>query len=391
VNSFLLDEANKLEPELVSLRRDIHQHPELAFTEERTSSIVADHLESLGMEVIRKVAGTGVIGLLRGAAPGPTIGLRADMDALPILEENDVSYKSQNLGKSHACGHDSHTTMLLGAAKLLAEQGIKKGNVKFVFQPAEEIGAGAKAMIEAGALHNPEVDAMASLHVNADVDVAMIGINDKVGCGSVDTFVLRIIGSGGHAAHPDLTIDSIIVTAEVITALQHISSRMIAPEDPVVVTIGTIHGGMKENVIAPNVELTGTVRTLNPTTRKKVPEMMERIVKGVTAAFSATYELDYRLNCPSVLNDEKMTEIAERTVAKVIGVGHVQHKKSGLGGEDFSYYSEQVPSVFFRLGVGSDQIPRHPNHHPQFNIDETALPYGSAMLAGVALEYLDQL
>ncbi|MBD8070805.1 M20 metallopeptidase family protein [Bacillus sp. PS06] len=389
VNHPILEEAKRLESELVEIRRDFHQHPELGFEEERTSSIVADYLEGLGLEVKRNVGKTGVIGLLRGKNPGPTFALRADMDALPILDEKEVEYRSTHEGKMHACGHDAHTTILLGAAKLLTKQGLEKGNIKFVFQPAEEGQGGASAMIEAGVLD--EVEAIAGLHVNTGIDTGKITVSsERVGCGAADFFRLEIIGSGGHAAHPHMTVDSIAVAGQVLTALQNISSRQVDPTDPIVVTVGSIHGGSASNVIAPKVEMIGTVRTLNPELRKKVPGMMESIIKGVTEAFHATYDFDFQFKFPSILNDEKLTELVEQTAEEVLGAGHSARVKPGLGGEDFAFYTEHVPAVFFRLGVGNDDMVRYPGHHPKFDIDEKALPYGSAMLATVALNYLNK-
>ncbi|WP_235864026.1 M20 metallopeptidase family protein [Sutcliffiella halmapala] len=389
MNHPILEKAKLLESELTALRRDFHQHPELGFEEQRTAAIVADYLETLGLEVERNVAKTGVIGLLKGKEPGPTFALRADMDALPILDEKEVEYSSRNEGKMHACGHDAHTTILLGAAKLLTEQGIEKGNVKFVFQPAEEGQGGASAMIEGGALRN--VDAIAGLHVNTGIDTGNITVSsERVGCGAADFFSLKIIGSGGHAAHPHMTVDSIAVAGQILTALQNISSRQVNPTDPIVVTVGSIHGGNASNVIAPIVEMTGTVRTLNPELRKKVPSMMKKIIKGTTEAFGATYDFDFQYKFPSILNDDALTELVVQTADDVLGEGHSSREKPGLGGEDFSFYTELVPAVFFRLGVGNDDMVRYPGHHPKFDIDEKALPYGSAMLAKVALNFLDK-
>lgn len=385
-SSALLQKAKTLEDELIAIRRDFHQHPELGFEEERTSSVVEKYLETLGLEV-KRVAKTGVIAVLKGKVDGPTFALRADMDALPIQDEKEVPYASTYKGLMHACGHDAHTTILLGAAKLLTEQGLEKGNVKFIFQPAEEGRGGASAMIEAGALE--DVNAIAGLHVNAGIDTGSITLSsEKVGCGAADFFSLSVIGSGGHAAHPHMTVDSIAVAGQVITALQNISSRQINPSDPVVVTIGSIHGGNASNVIAPKVEMTGTVRTLNPELRKKMPGMMEKIIKGTTEAFGGTYEFDFQFKFPSIINDEELTNLVEVTATEVLGNGHCKKEKPGLGGEDFSFYTEHVPAVFFRLGVGNENMVRYPLHHPKFDIDEKAMPYGSAMLATVALNYL---
>ncbi|MCQ2010467.1 M20 family metallopeptidase [Sporolactobacillus sp. STSJ-5] len=383
----LLQEAQLLQPQLTAWRRDFHQHPELAFEEQRTSEKVSCFLKSLNLEISGPFAETGMVALLKGKKPGKTIGLRADMDALPIQEQNTFCFKSENDGKSHACGHDAHTAMLMGAAQLLAKRQPEHGNIAFLFQPAEEVSKGAKAMIDAGALNG--IDEMAGLHINAGIDLGKIAFSGKIGCGSTDFFSLTIIGKGGHAAHPDLTVDSVAVTGQVITALQQLASRQIDPADPVVLTIATIHGGTANNAIAPLVKMTGTVRTLNPELRKTMPERMTSIVKGITSAFGADYDLDYTFSSPSIINDDRMTLLAQQTVDALLGKGHRLQSKPSLGGEDFSFYTEQLPSVFFVLGAGSDAIPRHPNHHPQFTVDERALPYGSAVLAALAMNALE--
>jgi amidohydrolase len=383
----LLREAQLLQPQLTEWRRDFHQHPELAFEEHRTSEKVTRFLHGLDLEITGLFAETGIVALLRGSKPGKTIGLRADMDALPIQEQNTFDFRSINDGKSHACGHDAHTAMLMGAIQLLKKHRPERGDIAFLFQPAEEVSKGAKAMIDAGALKG--IDAMAGLHINAGIDLGKIAFSGKVGCGSTDFFSLDIIGKGGHAAHPDLTVDSVAVTGQVITALQQFASRQVDPTDPVVLTIATIQGGSANNVIAPKVTMTGTVRTLNPELRQSAPEQIEKIVKGITLAFGADYQLDYTFSAPSILNDERMTALAQQTADDLLGAGHRLQGKPSLGGEDFSFYSEHLPSVFFVLGAGSDAIPRYPNHHPKFTIDERALPYGSAMLAAVALNYLE--
>lgn len=385
--SELLQKAQLLKPQLINWRRDFHKHPELAFEEVRTSEMVAGFLKSLNFDVKQHVGGTGIVAFLRGDKPGKTIGLRADMDALPIQEQNTFDFHSINSGKSHACGHDAHTAMLMGAAQLLSAHRPKQGNIAFLFQPAEEISEGAKAMIGAGALNG--IDAMAGLHINAGVDLGKVAFAGKVGCGSTDFFSLTVIGKGGHAAHPDLTVDSIAVTGQLITALQQFASRQMDPVEPFVLTIGTIQGGTANNAIAPEVKMTGTVRTLNPELRETAPQRIEKIIQGVTLAFGADYDFQYTFSAPSIINDAQMTELAERTVDITLGTGHRIKSKPSLGGEDFSFYTEHLPSVFFVLGAGSDSIARHPNHHPKFTVDEDALSYGSALLAAIALNYLD--
>ncbi|USG66921.1 amidohydrolase [Brevibacillus ruminantium] len=390
--SEILAKASVLREQIIAWRRDFHQHPELSFEENRTSDIVAKHLEQLGLEVKRGLGRTGVVGILRGSEPGPTIGLRADMDALPIHDQKDTPYRSQVDGKMHACGHDAHTSILMGAAQFLSQvEKPSKGNVVFVFQPAEEGGGGAQVMIEDGLLRETGIEAMAGLHVFPGVPVGKVTAVRGVGCAAADTIRIRVIGRGGHAAHPHLTVDSVAVTAEVISALQQISSRQVDPLDPIVITIGKIQGGSASNIIAPEVELYGTVRTLNPALREKMPERIEKVLAGVTAAFGATYELDYQFGYPSILNDDKMVDLLLQTSDGVLGKGKYELVKPSMGGEDFSYYTHHVPGVFFRLGVaGENKNTHYPLHHPLFDLDENALPIGVAMLSAFALNYLGQ-
>nr|WP_239565509.1 amidohydrolase [Brevibacillus fulvus] len=388
----MLKKASELKDKLIAWRRDFHQHPELAYEEVRTSGQVAQHLESLGLEVTRGVGRTGVVGLLRGKEPGPTIGLRADMDALPILDQKQVEYKSTVTGKMHACGHDAHTSMLMGAAQLLCQLGKpERGNIKFIFQPAEEGGAGAKAMMDDGVLSDPPVDAIAGLHVFPFVPVGEITAVRGIGCAAADTITIKVIGRGGHAAHPHTSVDSVVISAQVISALQHIASRHVDPLDSIVVTIGKIEGGSASNVIAPEVTMQGTVRTLNPELRAEMPERLEKIIKGVTDAFGATYEFTYHMGYPSVINDDAMVDLVLETADLVLGQGKSRLVKPSMGGEDFSYYTHEIPGVFFRLGVGNrEKNAIYPLHHPQFDLDEDALPLGSAMLSAVALQYLQK-
>jgi amidohydrolase len=391
-NPNLLNHAQSLKEQLIEWRRDFHQHPELGFDEVRTSKIVGNHLKRLGLEVTKGVGKTGVIGLLRGTGDGPTFALRADMDALPMQDEKQVSYSSQVAGVTHACGHDAHTTILMGAAQLLSTSfRPKRGNIKFIFQPAEEGLGGAEAMINDQALENPKVEAIAGLHVNTGIPTGKITMVKGVGCGAADMFSLTIKGKGGHAAHPHQGIDSISVAAEVISAIQHISSRHVNPTDPLVITIGKIQGGTKNNVIAPTVEMSGTVRTLNPDLRKEMPKRMEKVVNGVTEALGASYEFNYHMGYPSIINDSKLVDLLETTADEVIGKENSTHVRPGMGGEDFSFYTEHVPGVFYTLGVGNEakQINR-PGHHPMFDIDEEALPFGVAMLSKLAVNYLSK-
>ncbi len=385
----ILESAKQLEAQLIAWRRDFHQHPELGYEEVRTSGIVADHLRALGLETRTGLGGTGVVGLLRGDRPGPTMLLRADMDALPIPDAKSVAYRSTVEGKAHLCGHDAHTAMLMGAAKLLAERGLHRGNIKFMFQPAEEGGAGADAMIRDGLLEDPKVDAAAALHVSPMFPVGRTAAAKGPAWAATNPLRIKIIGKGGHAASPHQTVDSIAVAAQVITALQHIASRQVDPLDSVVVTIGKIAGGYASNVIAPEVELTGTVRTLNPQLRERMKEKIETVVRGVTDAFGAAYELELKDGYPVVVNDAALHDLYAKTCEDVLGAGSWEEIRPTMGGEDFAYVARQVPAVMFRLGTRGGEETSYALHHPSFDLDESALPLGAAMLASVAINYLE--
>ncbi|WP_462411480.1 M20 metallopeptidase family protein [Neobacillus sp. Marseille-QA0830] len=389
--SDLLIKAEKSSERLIDWRRDFHQNPELGYQEFRTSEIVANHLKGLGLEVKTKVGKTGVIGLLRGEEPGPTIAIRADMDALPIQDEKEVSYRSSNSNVAHLCGHDAHTSMLMAAAELLTSLGKpKKGNIKFIFQPAEELLAGAAAMIADGVLEEPKVDAIIGLHVNPSLPVGKIGVTYGVACASVDNIKIKIIGKGGHGARPHEGRDSILIASQVVVALQNISSRMIDPLQPVVVSIGKIQGGSIGTALATSVEMEGTVRTLSPKIREKIPHLMDQVIKGVVSAFDADYELDYELNYPSLNNDKDLLDFISETSELVLGKEKYEIMGASTGGEDFSFYAEKIPGAFFRLGVGNGtQATSYPLHHPKFDLDESGLHYGVAMLAATAIRYLE--
>lgn len=388
----ILERARQMKEQIVAWRRDFHQYPELGFEEVRTSQTVANHLESLGLEVQRSVGKTGVVGILYGKEPGPTLGLRADMDALPIQDLKNVAYNSKVTGKAHLCGHDAHTSILMGTAQFLAQMGQPHyGNIKFIFQPAEEGLGGARAMIEDGVLEGPKLDAIAGLHVFPMVPTGQITAVKGIGCAAADRITIKVIGKGGHAAHPHQSIDAIAVTAQVISSLQQIASRQVDPLDSVVVTLGQINGGFASNVIAPEVEMHGTVRTLNPALREQMPEKIERIVKNITEAFGAAYEFTYHMGYPSIMNDDAMVDLILETADQVLGQGKYTVVKPSMGGEDFSYYTHHVPGVFFRLGVGNeDKNSTFPLHHPMFDLDEDALPIGVALLSAYAMNYLDQ-
>lgn len=387
----LLMRSEHLEDQLTMWRRDFHMHPELGYKEKRTSTIVAEHLQSLGLKVTTGIGGTGVVGMLAGRAPGPTIALRADMDALPIQDEKQVSYRSQTLNQAHLCGHDAHTSILMGAAQILTE--IEKpayGNIKFIFQPAEELLAGADAMIKDGVLDRDKVDAIIGLHVYPSLPVGHIGGTRGIAFASVDDLEIDIIGRGGHGARPHEGIDAIAIAAQVINALQNISSRMTDPLEPVVISIGQIQGGTIGTAIASRVRMVGTVRVLSDSIRKQLPHLIEQTIKGVVSAFGADYILTYKKNYPTLRNHDDLLDLVIESGKDVLGDDHWHHMRPSTGGEDFGFYAKKIPAAFFRLGVGNGQEQTaYPLHHPKFNLDERALPLGAAMLSTIALNYLN--
>ena len=386
----LLGRAKELGADFVAYRRDFHRHPELGLEEKRTSKIVADFLMQLGIEV-QMVAGTGVVGLIRGSRAGKTIALRADMDALTITEQTGAEYASTVPGVMHACGHDGHTAILMGVAKLLSENRDFSGNVKLLFQPAEEGPGGALPMVEAGVLANPHVDAAVGLHLGTVKYAAgQIALRDRVVCAAPDTIQITVKGKGGHGAHPHHSVDAIVASGHIITSLQSIVSREMDPLASVVITIGTIHGGYRQNIIADEVVMRGTVRTLDAVVRDGMAERIERIIKGICDSFRCEYELDYERGYPVLLNDAAMTKHVELVATRLLGEGNVfMAPHPSMGGEDFSYFAEKVPSCFFSLGaMNAAKKCDYPGHHPQFDFDEDAIPVGMALLAEICLGYL---
>lgn len=382
--------------ELISIRRHLHQYPELGFKEYKTSKFIANYLRKLGIEVKTGIAQTGVIGILKPPTanrqlPTKCIALRADMDALPVKEETKKPYASKNKGVMHACGHDGNMTCVLGAAKILSQKKNQlKGIVKFIFQPSEELASGAEIMIKEGTLINPSVNAIIGLHMNPALEVGKIGIKYGQMMAAVDEFILTIIGEGGHGATPHQGIDAIAVSGEVISALQHIVSRKTDPLEPVVVSIGTIHGGSQFNIIADRVTMTGTVRTLNEKTHRRIPKIFEQIVKGVTQGMQAKYELDYKVIGVSLKNSKNIVDLVKKASIQLIGKNNViEEAKPSMGGEDFANYLQKVPGAFIYLGVGNPrQDIIYPWHHAKFDIDEKALSLGAEVLAQVVMKYL---
>lgn len=376
---------------VIQIRRDLRQHPELSFEEKRTSSIVANYLREWGYEVQEGVGGTGVVGILKGKNPGKVIGLRADMDALPMNDEISEPYKSINEGVAHTCGHDVHTSNLLGVAKVFSELGLEKGTLKLIFQPAEEIGQGAKAMIDDGVLENPKVDFLIGLHVAPIIDVGEFSLaKSTYDCAAVDIFELVIEGKGGHAAHPHKAVDAVMITAQVLVAMQQIVSRQVDPLKPVVLSFGQIVGGTKGNILPSTVTVNGTVRTLDPDVRNQVPESMEKIAKGIAESFGGQAHLDYQRVTPSMSTNEDAKNEFGELVTELFGEESMHWLTPSMGGEDFAYFSELVPSLFFRLGTRSSEQTDYSIHHPKFNIDEQAIRYGMTLFSVLSYKFLNE-
>lgn len=377
--------------EVIRLRRDLHRHPELGFEEVRTAGIVADYLEALGLEVRAGVAKTGVVATIQGSQPGPTIMLRADMDALPVHEATGLEYASTIKGKMHACGHDGHTAILLGTARVLCGMRDRlKGNVKLVFQPAEEGPGGAEPMIREGVLENPKVSAACGLHLWTDFPVGEVGVQAGPFMACSDTFDIVVRGCGGHAAAPHQTVDSILVASHVVVALQSVVSRSVNPLDSVVVTVTRFHGGEAYNVIPDDVRLGGTIRTFSAELRKAVRERVKAIVEGVAAGFGATAEFHYEEGYPPVINDARMAALVTACCHDLLGVESQVADSRTLGGEDMAYFLNAVPGCYFFLGARDEEKGcDFPHHHPSFNVSEDAFPFGIELFVRVVERYLD--
>jgi amidohydrolase len=377
--------------EVIGWRRHLHRNPELSFQEEETSKFVYETLESFGGLELSRPTPTSVVARLVGERPGRTVVLRADMDALPIEEENDFAFASRNPGVMHACGHDGHTAMLLGAAKVLV--GMREeinGEVRFLFQHAEELyPGGAEEMVEAGVME--DVDAIVGIHLWSGLEVGKVGVVYGPMLAAPDTFEISINGRGGHAAMPHQTADAIAIGAQVVTNLQHVVSRNVDPLENVVVSVTKFAGGTTHNVIPGTVEMVGTVRTLDEEVRAKVPETMERIIEGVTAAHDASYSFEYQRGYRPVVNDEEVTRVVEETVREVFGERALEMMPPIMGGEDFSAYQRVVPGTFVFVGAGNEAKGiTYPHHHPRFTVDENALENGVKMHVNVAFGLLDK-
>ncbi len=377
--------------ELVEIRRDLHAHPETAFEEVRTAALVADRLRALGLEPRTGVGRTGVVATVAGGRPGRTVLLRADMDALPLQEENDVPYRSRTDGRMHACGHDCHVAGLLGVAKQLARQSPSlPGTVKLCFQPAEERGGGAAGMIADGVLRDPAVDAAFGVHVWQDLAVGKVGVSRGGWMASVDEFTVTVTGRGTHAAAPHQGVDPVVALAHAVTALQTIASRATDPLLEVVVSVTQVHAGTSFNIIPESAWMNGTVRTFDRALWQELPGRFERIVRGVAAALGCTAEVVYtRYNQP-VVNDPAMAELAHEAAAEVVGRENVVTNLRTMGGEDFSAFLHEVPGAFLAIGSRNEQKGlTRAHHHPRFDVDEGCIAIGAEVLLRVARRYLE--
>jgi hippurate hydrolase len=382
-----IESIKKFHQELTALRKDLHANPEMGFKELRTSGIVAGALEALGIEVHRGIGQTGVVGVLRGkrSDSGRMIGLRADMDALPILEENNVEHCSTTNGLMHACGHDGHTAILLGTAKYLAENKNFNGTAVFIFQPAEEGLGGAKAMLDDGLFEKFPCDAIYALHNWPALPAGVIGINPGPMMAASDRFEIKIEGRGGHGAHPYQTIDPIIVAAQLITALQTIVSRNIHPVESAVISLGHIQAGSPAapSVIPSHATLIGTVRTFSDEVQKLVESRMRKLIATITDAFGAKAELNYQRSYPATINSNKEANFVADVAVELFGEDRVvRNLIPSMGSEDFSFMLQQRPGAYFRLGQGGADAGRL-LHNPKFDFNDEVIPTGSAMFAAL--------
>jgi amidohydrolase len=386
-----LAEAQDLADDLVAIRRDLHMHPELGFQEVRTARIVAERLGELGYEVVTGVGKTGVVGLLGGGQPGErTVLLRFDMDALPIEEENDVPYRSQTAGVMHACGHDAHVAVGIGVATLLARHRERiGGTVKLMFQPAEEGLGGAHAMIADGVLKGPDVDVALGLHVSSNHALGTAVVRSGAMMAAADQLQIVVRGKGGHAAHPEQTIDAVLVASQIVVALQTIVSRNLNPEDVGVITVGSIQAGNAGNVIANSAELRGSIRSFSEGTRELLHRRIVEVASGIAAALGATAEATITRGVDPTVNAPEPTAIVYDVAASVLGKDNIDTTYRTTGGEDFSAVLARVPGQFFFLGARNEARGfTAPHHNPHFDIDEACLPQGVAILCEAAVQAL---
>jgi len=387
---------------IIDLRHQIHQYPELGNREFKTAKLVAEHLRSLGIEVETDIAYTGVVGVLKGNKPGPVVAVRADMDALPVTEETDLPFKStvkttyldKEVGVMHACGHDIHTSVQLGVASVLAS--MKRslpGTVKFIFQPAEEgpppgEEGGAELMLKEGVFDNPKPSAVFGLHTHAALEVGELGLTIGPAMAAVDQFIITIKGKQSHGAYPHKSVDPIIMATEVVTAFQTIRSRSLSPLEPSVVTVGIIRGGERFNIIPEEVHLEGTVRTYDPEVQDMVEKRMNEILKGITLAYGGSFELNYDRGTPATINDPELCKQMIPTLERVVGKDNLKMMDPVMGGEDFALFANEVPGIYYRLGVVKPGTTSGWIHTPTFRADDSSLEVGIRAMSNLVLDYL---
>ncbi len=384
------DLADEVKEDVIRWRRHLHENPELSFQEEKTAQFVYDTLASFGNLKLSRPTKTSVMARLIGSQPGKVLAIRADMDALPIHEENTFEFASKNPGVMHACGHDGHTAMLLGTAKVLSKLASEiKGEVRFFFQHAEELfPGGAEEMVQAGVMDG--VDLVIGAHLWSPIEKGKVGISYGSMMAAPDTFYITVKGKGGHAALPHDTIDSIAIAAQVVTNLQHIVSRNTDPLDNLVVSVTQFIGGTTHNVIPGSVELCGTVRSFDAKLRESIPGKMEQIVKGITSAHGANYDFQYVNGYRPVINDDEVTKVLEETVLEVFGQEALDHMRPNMGGEDFSAFQQKAPGAFFYVGAGNaEKGITYPHHHARFTIDEDALEIGVKVFLHATFKFLN--
>ncbi len=386
IDTSLREAARALGEETVRTRRDFHKHPEIAFEEVRTSGVIAERLESLGLDVRREVGKTGVVAVLDSGKPGKTVLVRADIDALPIHDEKTTEYRSDIDGKMHACGHDGHAAVLLSVAKILSER--ESGKVVFIFQPAEEIVGGARAMLEDGALGGVEPEHSIGLHLSSQFPTGTVAVRSGPAMAATDSFRLVVSGKGGHAARPHESVDPVLIAAHLITGLQSLVSRETDPLDNAVISLTSVHGGTAYNIIPGNVEIKGTLRTFLPETRRFLQGRIQRFSEDTAHSMRGAAGLEWITQSPAVVNDEAMTERLKEVAAEVVG-DKVLVAPPIMGGDDMALWLQRAPGCYFFVGARNEAKGAHyAHHHPKFDLDEDALPIAVEVLAKGVLEFL---
>jgi amidohydrolase len=378
---------------LRSIRRDIHKHPELGMQETRTAALIAEHLRKMGIQVQTGIAGTGVVGVLRGGKQGKTVALRADIDALPMQDQKDTSYASETPGVAHSCGHDAHAAIQLGAAKLLSERRENlAGNVKFIFQPSEDtLPGGAVPMIEAGVLDRPTVDAIFTLHLYPNFEQGTVAVKSGAASTSSISFTLTIRGTGGHVGMPHKVLNPLLLAALVMTNSQSVIPKNLAPGEPLIFEFASIHGGTVGNIVPPEVVLKGGIRVSSPELLEQMNRRFEALIRGVVEAAGGSYALDLQKGYPTIVNDPQLVSLWKRAAAKVVGVKQViEYDKIMTGGDDAAYFQQRIPGVYWWLGIlnaaeGFDQ----PLHSPRFDLNEEVLAVGAAVQAQAVMDFLE--